>query len=146
MADKRLALFLGSDTQPPDTDTIHANLLLTDMGGGDYAVNVIGGGGGSPVAPVVKGNLTDASGTIAVNATSQQIFAANTNRRYLLIQNNANEDLWINFGGAANIGQPSIRLFAAGAGSIVCEGTFIPTQSVTIIGATAGSAYTAKEG
>lgn len=101
-------------------------------------------GGGSSVDPVEQGALTDRSGTIAVGGTSQVLAAANAARRYLFVQNISTGDLWINFGVAAVQNQPSVQLEAFAA--FVMEGTFISTDSVTIIGATTGQAFTAKEG
>lgn len=90
------------------------------------------------------GALTDGSGTITTGGTSQQVFAANASRRYLLIQNVSDTDAWVNFGTAAVANQPSLLLRANG-GSIVFEGSFVPTGTVNIRGATTGKAYTAKE-
>lgn len=92
-----------------------------------------------------QGALTDRSGTIAAAATSQQIAAANGARRYLRVQNlDAVADLWVNLGAAANAGAGSLRL-APGA-VLTFDGSFVPTQAVNVLGATAGAAFTAKEG
>jgi hypothetical protein len=91
------------------------------------------------------GALTDRSGTITVGGTAQTLAAANSVRKYLLIQNNSTGALWVNFGAAAVQGQPSIQL-AANGGSLVMEAGFVSNQSVSIIGATTGQAYSAKEG
>lgn len=90
------------------------------------------------------GSLTDRSGTTAVANTSQQIMAANPNRKYLIIENVSSGDLWFNFGVAANQTQPSLKLLFNG--SFVMESNFISTESVHVVAATAGKAYTAKEG
>jgi hypothetical protein len=87
--------------------------------------------------------LTDVSGTITTASTSQTLAAANANRRYLYIQNNSTGALGVNFTAAATLAAGSIQL-AAGA-SFVMESGFISTEEVTIIGATAAQAYTAKE-
>lgn len=91
-----------------------------------------------------RGSLTDGSGTITTGGTSQQIFASNTARKYLLFVNVSSEDLWINFGTAAVVTQPSIKVVPNG--SFVMEGFFVSTQTVNVIGATTGSAFTAKQG
>jgi hypothetical protein len=91
-----------------------------------------------------SGALTDRSGTITTGGTSQQVMAANTNRKYLLIQNESTGDLWINFGVAAVATQPSIRLGQWDA--FVMEEGFISTQTLNVIGATTAQAFTAKEG
>lgn len=92
----------------------------------------------------VAATLTDGSGTITTASTSQQVFAANASRAYLFIQNNSSDDLWINFTTAAVVGEPSINI--APQGAFAFEGQFIGTEAVNIIGATAGQAFTAKEG
>lgn len=88
--------------------------------------------------------LTDRSGTITSGGTAQQVVAASTDRRYLLIQNLSTENLWVNFAGTATPGGGSILILANG-GSVVAEGTFIPHSAVSIYGATTGSAFTAYE-
>ena len=75
---------------------------------------------------------------------SQQVMPTNLNRKYLLVQNVSSGDMWINFNTNANLNQPSILLLADG-GSFVMEGSAIVTDSVSIIGATTGQQYTAKE-
>lgn len=115
-----------------------------DMGDGTYAsVMYVGaqGAGGGPA----QGTLTDRSGTITSGGASQQVMAANASRKYLLVQNNSVAALWVNFTGAAVTTQPAIQL-AANGGSIVMEGSFVSTEAVTIIGATTGQVFTAKEG
>lgn len=93
---------------------------------------------------VVQGNLTNKSGSITLGGTSQTLAAANTSRRYLYVQNISNEILWVNFGIAAVQDQPSIKMTA---GSVLAyEGTFVPVESVSIVGATTGSKFVAKEG
>jgi len=103
---------------------------------------------GTPAVPVqsspVQGTLTDGSGTITTANTSQQVFAANPNRRYLLLQNISSADLWFNFTTAATTAQPSLQL-PSGA-SFVMEGSFVSTEAVNIIGGTAGQAFVAKQG
>ena len=89
-------------------------------------------------------SFTDRSGTLAAGSVAQQIMAANLNRKYLLVQNVSSGDMWINFNTNANLNQPSILLLADG-GSFVMEGSAIVTDSVSIIGATIGQQYTAKE-
>lgn len=99
---------------------------------------------GSVTTVPSEGTLTDGSGSIATASTSQQVFAANVSRKYLLVQNTSAGALGINFTSAATLGVGSIQL-AAGA-SFVMESAFVSTEAVTIIGATAGQTFTAKEG
>jgi hypothetical protein len=96
--------------------------------------------------PPSEVTLVDRSGTITAGGTSQQLAAANATRQYLLVQNNSNGDLWINFGVAAVTTQPSIRLAPGSQIEYSPGGTgVIPTQAVNIIGATTGQVFTAKE-
>jgi hypothetical protein len=87
--------------------------------------------------------LTDRSGTIATGGTAQTLAPFNSGRRYLIIQNVSSGDLWIDFGTAAVAASPSLRI--AAGDSYVMEEKFVLTESVSIIGATTGQAFTAKE-
>lgn len=119
-------------------------LRLFDNGDGTYSLAVSESGSSSGGATAVEqGSLTDGSGTITTGGTSQEVFAANTSRRYLLIQNVSAEDLWVQFGGAAVQDQPSVKLGPSDA--LIFDGSFIPTEQAQIIGATTGSEFTAKE-
>lgn len=84
----------------------------------------------------------DGSGTTAVGGVSQQIFAANPDRDYLFIVNNSDTDMWIDFAVAAVASQPSIRLVANGG---FFEPRVTSNQTVNIICASAGKAFTAKQ-
>ncbi len=90
------------------------------------------------------GTLTDRSGTITLGGTAQTMMAANASRVYLLIQNqDATEDLWINFTTTAVEDEPSIRLPALSG--FVMETGFVSTQAVSVIAATTSHKWTAKE-
>lgn len=91
-----------------------------------------------------QGPLTDKSGTITSGGVAQTLAAANTARKYIIIQNNSVESLWINFTTTAVQTQPSIQLLPNG--SYVMEASFVSTELISIIGATTGSAFSAKEG
>lgn len=89
------------------------------------------------------GASADGSGTIAAVATSQVVFAAKADRRWLLIQNLSTAEVYINFGAAATTGLGSIKV-AAGA-TFEMNG-YAPPESVNIIGGTLGQEFTAKQG
>lgn len=116
--------------------------------------HVIDNGDGTSAARVGanQGSLTNRSGTITNGNTAQQLAAANTSRRYLIVQNQSIGPLYIDFGATAVVGQPSVTLAACtlandGTGGVYeFPPTFVSTQSVSIIGATTGQAFTAKEG
>lgn len=89
--------------------------------------------------------LTDASGTITSGGVAQLLMAANASRKYLLVQNQSNDPLWINFDGTdAVAGQPSLQIPANG-GSYERAAGFVPTGAISIIGATTGDAFTTKQ-
>jgi len=144
-------------TDPPgfmaiktDTDgTTEGN--ITKVGG--TAVPTVSN---TPAVPVqsnpVQGTLTDRSGSITTGGTAQTLAAANTNRRYLLIQNPLSaatqgiataESLFINFTTAAVMGSPSIEL--APGDIFVMEGLAVSTELVSVIAATTGHKWVAKE-
>ena len=98
-----------------------------------------GGGGGSGVT---IGPFVDHSG-VTPDALSNTVVAANATRHYLMIQNISADTLWVNFGVAAVVGQPSLRINAGGV--FTMESSFINNQAVNLIGAI-GLSYVIKEG
>lgn len=93
---------------------------------------------------VKQSSLIDGSGTITTGGTAQTVFAANGSRRYLYVQNNSTAALWINFTTAATTSQPSLEIVAGN--SFVMDSSFVSTEAVSIIGATTGQTFTAKQG
>lgn len=87
---------------------------------------------------------TNRSGTITIGGTAQQLMAANPSRRGWQLQNNSSGVLWFNeTGSTAVANQPSFALYPGlmyespvGAAS---------TAAISIIGATTGQAFTARE-
>lgn len=129
-------------------------LIPTASSGGGTSSNIASVGGTAQTgadwtpllqgAAIKQGALTDGSGTITTGGSAQQIFAANTDRRYLLIQNVSTANEWINFGTSATESEPSIQLVPGG--SFEFDAGFVDTELVSIIGATTGQAFTAKQG
>ena len=109
-----------------------------------YPIKVTLCAAGPSGASVADGAATfsDLSGTVTSGGTAQTIAAANTDRRYLLIQNHSDTDCWINIGVTAVAGQPSIKLFANGG---VYEPLVVPQALISLFGAVTGKAFTAKE-
>lgn len=95
-------------------------------------------------AGTAQGAVTNRSGTLTAGGTAQQVMATNVARRYLLVQNVSAGDLWLNFGSTAVQAQPSVKLPPDAA--LVMEAGFVSTELVSIIGATTGQAFVAKEG
>lgn len=92
-------------------------------------------------------NWSDASGTITTGGTAQTVLAASDSagRRFLMIQNAGTDSLWYNFGLAAVVGQPSVEIEAGAAAAVFDEKTgIIPQDYLSIIGRTAGQAFTVK--
>lgn len=87
--------------------------------------------------------LVDRSGTITTGGTAQTIMAVNAKRAYLMIQNNSDTNMWINFTTAAVQAQPSILLIPNA--SFTFESGPASTELVSVIGATTGKSFTAKE-
>lgn len=122
--------------------TVNAANTARTVGTTVLAVQVIDAAGNVlPSRPV--GTPTDGSGTITLGGTAQQVFAANVNRRYFVFQNNSDIDYWINWGVAAVASQPSIQIVAGG--SYENPPHFCPTGTISVIGATTGKPFTAKE-
>ena len=101
------------------------------------------------IVPSSQGNYADRSGTISNAGASQSLCAVNLSRRRLFVQNPsaASESLFLNFTSPATINTAtsafSIELLPGGSfdtGNGPCT-----TEAVTIIGATAGHAFSAKE-
>lgn len=92
----------------------------------------------------VRGGLIDHSGSITTGGTAQALAPQNFGRHYFLFQNLSTGDLYVNFGANGNIGSGSIKVVAGD--DLAFETQFIPTDSVSVIGATAGQAFTCKEG
>lgn len=87
---------------------------------------------------------TDKSGTITTGGTAQSLMAANSSRRGWEVQNVSTGDLWFNgIGGTAVQNQPSFRLAPGDSYTSTFGAT--ETSAISIIGATTGQAFTARE-
>lgn len=85
----------------------------------------------------------DRSGTITTGGASQILMPANLQRRGFFVQNLSTEDLWILDNASATTGQPSLRI--PQNSSFTTPFTVTPSTSINIIGATTGSAFSARE-
>lgn len=98
-----------------------------------------------------RGSLTDRSALITTGGTSQQLAAANPNRKYLLVVNPtvATENLYINFTAVATAVTGATTLTSsipiAPGGSYTMTG-FISTEIVNVIAASTSHSFVAKEG
>jgi hypothetical protein len=93
--------------------------------------------------------FTDRSGSVTTGGTSQQLAAANSTRKYLLLINLSDTIMWVNFGTAAVADQPSIPLGPANAiydgGILEYNAGVVPSGSVNLLCATTGKKFVCKE-
>ena len=89
------------------------------------------------------GAFVDRSGTIAAGGVAQTLAAVNTSRSFIQVFNASTGDLWINWTTAAVVGQPSMKIPA----NTLYESApnALSTELISIIGATTGQAFSAKE-
>lgn len=90
-------------------------------------------------------DLIDASGTITSGGTAQTAAAARQDRRYLLLQNCSDTDMWVNFGTTAVATQPSIKVVAGASIEFSAAQGVCPRGLVSVIGAVTGKIFTLKE-
>lgn len=90
--------------------------------------------------------VTDRSGTLTTGSTSQQVMAANTARRFLLVMNpiGATETLFIGCGITATTASGMITL--APGGSWIESGAAVPSNAINVNAVTTAHAFTALEG
>lgn len=113
------------------------------IAGGSITVTGSGAGGLTPVEFPVSSALTDISGTITSGGTAQTIAAANAVRNGFSIQNTSAGDLWFNTLATAVAASPSIRIPAGGLYESPVNQR--PTGAISLIGATTGQTFSARE-
>jgi hypothetical protein len=103
--------------------------------------------GGTITADSNRGTLSaPATLSITTAATSQEVFASNASRKYLVVQNLSDTVMYLGVGFTPNSSTPQGLLLSANGGGIVFESNFIPTQAVNIVCATAGKRFQALQG
>lgn len=117
--------------------------LVFVLSGATLSGGVAGAAIGSVTATTTPsaGALTDRSGSITTGGTRQQVMAANTSRKYLVVANPSDTTMYIKIGANAVSGE-GIPIYPGGAYE---PGPFIPTGTVDIICATTGKKFTAYE-
>lgn len=92
------------------------------------------------------GNVpTDGGGTITTGGTSQVIFAANESRRSFEFQNTSDAVMYLDFGQAAT--NTLTKSFTIQPGGYYGHPTNFPyTTSITVLCATTGKTFVAKQG
>ena len=132
------------------TVTVFTSLRTSPQAQLDMAVDIISAlpAGTNKIGVVQQsGTLTDRSGTVATGTTSQQLMAANANRKYLLIENaSSTESLFINFTSAASVSAAGSIELVKGGSSFIMEGEFVTTEQINVTATTTAHAYIAKEG
>lgn len=115
------------------------NRLPVDIGGGTITLGAVLAVTPNPAAQ------TDRSGTITSANVSQAVIGSAASRNGFIIQNvSSADDMWVNTsGGAASAGPGSFRIGPGEWISSSMNGG--PIQSVSILCATAGAPFTAKE-
>ena len=121
--------------------TISGTPAVTATISGTPAVTLSGTSNAVLSSPT-SSTLVDHSGTITTGGTAQTLSAAKS-RHYLFVQNLSAANLYINFTTTAVVTEPSIMI--PPNGSFVQEGSFVSSEAVSIIGATTGQAFTAKD-
>lgn len=117
-----------------------------DRTGTDTARPILVDADGRPYVRLqpATGGVTDKSGAITTGGTQQTLAAVKVDRKYLFIQNlDAAEDLWFNFTTNAVADKPSIKIPAGG--SFVMEGSYVSSELISVIAATTGHKWAAKE-
>ena len=102
---------------------------------------------GTVTAASDKGPVSEASTqSITTGGTHQQVFASNSSRKYLLIQNISDTDMYLGLGFNPSNTTPAGLLLAKSGGGIVFESSYIPTSEVRIVCATTGKRFVALQG
>jgi hypothetical protein len=85
------------------------------------------------------------SGTITSGGVAQAAATARAGRGYLLVQNPSTgaESFWISFSGTATAASPTIEI-VPGA-TFFWEGRTVPTEAISVIAPTTGTAFTILE-
>ena len=101
---------------------------------------------GTVTADSNRGNLTAASTqSITTGGTHQQVFASNASRKFLLVQNLSDTDMYLGIGFNPSNTTPDGILLSKSGGGIVFESSYIPTQEIRIVCATTGKRFEALE-
>ena len=102
---------------------------------------------GTVTADSNRGNLTAASTqSITTGGTHQQVFASNASRKFLLVQNLSDTDMYLGIGFNPSDTTPAGLLLSKNGGGVVFESNYIPTSEIRIVCATTGKVFVALEG
>jgi hypothetical protein len=89
-----------------------------------------------------SGPVLDKSGTIATGGTAQTVSAANAERRFFMLQNISDTDMYVGVGYTPEVGLG--LLIAKNGGTLTCD-SFVPIEEIKVICASPGKKFTAFE-
>lgn len=90
-----------------------------------------------------SGQATSFGGEIIAAGVAQEIVGENLNRKYLLVQNTSDKDMYVGIG--VDPVEEGGLLLPKNGGSLICD-LFIPTQAINIYCDTDGKTYICLEG
>lgn len=99
--------------------------------------------GGSLQIGAGAGEVANRSGTIASGNVSQKVADANTSRKFLYLLNHSNTDMYVGIGFTPTTSNGMLLL--KDGGSITFD-SFVPSQQINIVCASASKVFTALEG
>ena len=121
------------------------NNLTSQVNGSQRALDVGINVSGVQIDPRSPLPVTFTHTSFTATNASAQALAINTSRKYLLIQNNSNQTIWLRIGAAATAAAPSIRLTSGSTFSL--ENNIITTQAINVIrGGATNATFTIVEG
>lgn len=82
--------------------------------------------------------------SVTTGATAQEVFAANTSRKFFQFVNNSTGDLTVRYG--ATNATATAGIVVQPGGSITEAGPYVPTSKISVYGATTGQGFYAVEG
>lgn len=143
----RIPVTLASAGTNGSTAPTTANLYAGTDGTNLRAISVDSSGRANVNSLADKGSVSEASTqSITTGGTHQQVFASNSSRKYLLIQNISDTDMYLGLGFNPSNTTPAGLLLAKSGGGIVFESSYIPTSEVRIVCATTGKRFVALQG
>ena len=143
----RIPVTLASAGTTGSTAPTTANLYAGTDGTNLRAISVDSSGRANVNSLADKGSVSEASTqSITTGGTHQQVFASNSSRKYLLIQNISDTDMYLGLGFNPSNTTPAGLLLAKSGGGIVFESSYIPTSEVRIVCATTGKRFVALQG
>ena len=149
---------LGSSIQVPSFQGVTggvplgANILLGGVApsfasplpvGQSVGGAAIGPNNPMPIDTVIKGGGTDVGGAITTASTAQTFMAANPTRRAWSLQNQSAGDLYVNCSTTATLDYHSLKIPAGALYESAI--THVGTGACSIIGATAGAGFYARQ-